>query len=62
VGSPPRSADFVAPGHPGEQRYAGLETFRIRDDVAAALELPSDELQVALTQKSRGGTSIAATS
>jgi 7-cyano-7-deazaguanine reductase len=122
-----RSSDFVALGHPGSERRAGLETFanpgvsrvemtsdelaavcpvtghpdlyvatieyrpqalcleskslklylvgfrdephfcealavRIRHDVAAALELPTDRVKVTLTQKARGGISITATS
>ncbi len=121
-----RSTEFVALGHPGFDRYAGLETFanpgvshvemtsdeltaicpitsqpdlyvatiefwpealcieskslklylsrfrneghfcealavRIRDDVAQALELPSDRVQVTLEQKARGGITITAT-
>jgi hypothetical protein len=35
---------------------------RIRDDVAEALELPSDKVRVTLEQKARGGISITATS
>ena len=122
-----RSTDFVALGHPGSDRYAGLETFanpgvshvemtsdeltavcpvtgqpdlyvatiefwpqalcleskslklylsgfrnqghfcealavKIRDDVAEALELPSDKVRVTLKQKARGGITITATS
>jgi 7-cyano-7-deazaguanine reductase len=122
-----RSTDFVALGHPGSERYAGLETFpnpgvsrvemrsdeltavcpvtgqpdlyvatiayspnelcleskslklylsgfrnegafcealavRIRDDVAAALELSSGDVTVTLEQKARGGITITATS
>ena len=34
---------------------------QIRDDVAAALELPADKVRVTLTQKARGGITIAAT-
>ena len=121
VGS--RSTEFVALGHPGSDRYAGLETFanpgaahvemtsdeltavcpvtgqpdlyvatiefwpqalcieskslklylsgfrneghfcealavKIRDDVAEALELPPDKVQVTLKQKPRGGITI----
>jgi 7-cyano-7-deazaguanine reductase len=120
-----RDTDFVALGHPGNDHYAGLETFaspgvadvemvsdeltavcpitnqpdlyrvtigyrpqalclesksvklylnsfrnegvfcealavRIRDDVAAALELPADAVRVALEQKARGGITITA--
>ena len=120
-----RSTEFVALGHPGNERYAGLETFanpgvgevelvsdelsavcpitgqpdlyrltvayrpeglclesksvklylnsfrsegvfcealavRIRDDVAAALEIAADRVQIALEQKARGGITITA--
>ena len=120
-----RPAEFVALGHAGSERYAGLETFpnpgvahvsmtsdelvavcpitgqpdfytavieyrpgplcleskslklylatyrnegvfcealavRIRDDVAAALELSTGEVGVTLTQKARGGITIVA--
>jgi 7-cyano-7-deazaguanine reductase len=34
---------------------------RIRDDVAAALELPGDKVRVTLEQKARGGITITAT-
>ena len=33
---------------------------KIRDDVAGALELPQDQVDVALTQKARGGITIVA--
>jgi 7-cyano-7-deazaguanine reductase len=121
-----RSTEFVALGHPGNERYAGLETFpnpgvayvemtsdelvavcpvtgqpdlyvasieysptdrcleskslklylaryrnegafcealavRIRDDVAAALELEASDVHVTLRQKARGGITITAT-
>ena len=120
-----RSSDFVALGHPGNEHYAGLETFpnpgvervelagdeltsvcpitgqpdlyrltiayrpdalclesksvklylmsfrnegvfcealavRIRDDVAAALELDAGRVSVTLEQKARGGITITA--
>jgi 7-cyano-7-deazaguanine reductase len=120
-----RGTEFVALGHPGNDHYAGLETFanpgvadvelvsdeltavcpitnqpdlytltigyepiglclesksvklylssfrnegvfcealavRIRDDVAAALELPNERVRVALEQKARGGITITA--
>ncbi len=121
-----RSTEFVALGHPGYDRYAGLETFanpgvshvemtsdeltaicpitsqpdlyvatiefwpealcieskslklylsefrneghfcealavKIRDDVAQAVELPPEKVQVTLEQKARGGITITAT-
>jgi 7-cyano-7-deazaguanine reductase len=34
---------------------------RIRDDVAATLELPTEKVHVSLTQKARGGITIRAT-
>ena len=34
---------------------------RIRDDVAAALELTADKVEVTLEQKARGGITITAT-
>ena len=37
-----RSTDFVALGHPGSDRYAGLETFP--NPVVAQVEMTSDEL------------------
>ena len=37
-----RSTEFVALGHPGNERYAGLETFA--NPGVAAVELRSDEL------------------
>ncbi len=35
---------------------------KIRDDIAAALELQTDDVRVELTQKARGGITITATS
>ena len=35
---------------------------RIRDDVAAAVELPTDKVRITLEQKARGGITITATS
>ncbi len=122
-----RSTELVALGHPGSDRYAGLETFanpgvshvemtsdeltaicpitsqpdlyvariefwpealcieskslklylngfrdqghfcealavRIRDDIAEALELPTERVRVTLRQKARGGIAITASS
>ena len=34
---------------------------KVRDDVAAALELPNEKVRVSLTQKARGGITITAT-
>lgn len=40
--------------------FAEALAVRIRDDVAAALELPSDRVHVTLEQKARGGITITA--
>ncbi len=126
MGEATRTDEFVALGHAGSERYAGLETFenpgvtrvemtsdeltavcpvtgqpdlyvatveyaarrfcleskslklylagfrnegafcealavRIRDDIAAALELERSDVQVTLRQKARGGITITAT-
>jgi 7-cyano-7-deazaguanine reductase len=45
-----------------EEHFCEALAVRIRDDVAAALELPAEKVRVALTQKARGGISITATS
>ena len=44
-----------------EPQFCEALAVRIRDDVAEALELPSDKVRVTLRQKARGGISITAT-
>jgi 7-cyano-7-deazaguanine reductase len=44
-----------------EGRFCEALAVSIRDDVAAALELPPDKVRVELTQKARGGITIIAT-
>jgi 7-cyano-7-deazaguanine reductase len=41
--------------------FAEALAVQIRDDVAAAVELPADKVRVTLEQKSRGGITITAT-
>jgi 7-cyano-7-deazaguanine reductase len=41
--------------------FAEALAVKIRDDVAAAVELPADKVRVTLEQKSRGGITITAT-
>jgi 7-cyano-7-deazaguanine reductase len=41
-----------------EGQFCEALTVRIRDDVAAALELPAGQVHVTLRQKSRGGITI----
>ena len=43
-----------------EGQFCEALTVRIRDDVAAALELPPDRVHTTLRQKSRGGITIVA--
>jgi len=43
-----------------EGRFCEALAVRIRDDVAAALALPSDRVAVTLVQKARGGITITA--
>lgn len=43
-----------------EEVFCEALAVKIRDDVAAALELGSDAVRVALTQKARGGITITA--
>ncbi len=45
-----------------EGAFCEALTVKIRDDVAAALELPADKVHVTLEQKARGGITITATS
>ena len=43
-----------------EGQFCEALTVRIRDDVAAALEIPAERVNVTLKQKSRGGITIVA--
>jgi 7-cyano-7-deazaguanine reductase len=44
-----------------EGHFAEALAVKIRDDTAAALQLPADKVRVTLRQKSRGGITITAT-
>jgi 7-cyano-7-deazaguanine reductase len=44
-----------------EGHFAEALAVKIRDDAAAALQLPADKVRVTLRQKSRGGITITAT-
>jgi 7-cyano-7-deazaguanine reductase len=44
-----------------EGAFAEALAVQIRDDVAAAVQLPADKVRVTLEQKSRGGITITAT-
>ena len=44
----------------GEGAFCEALAVQIRDDVAEALELPSDKVHVTLRQKARGGITITA--
>jgi 7-cyano-7-deazaguanine reductase len=55
-----RSLKRYLNGFRNEEHYCEALAVRIRDDLAAALELPDDAVQVTLRQKARGGISITA--
>jgi 7-cyano-7-deazaguanine reductase len=49
-------------GFRNEEHFCEALAVKIRNDIAEALQLPADKVRVALTQKSRGGITITATS
>jgi 7-cyano-7-deazaguanine reductase len=49
-------------GFRNEEHFCEALAVKIRDDVAKVLDLSSDKVRVTLTQKSRGGITITATS
>jgi 7-cyano-7-deazaguanine reductase len=57
-----KSLKLYLSGFRNEEHFCEALAVKIRDDVAAVLQLPSDKVQVTLTQKSRGGITITATS
>src|SRR5207249_2814620 len=57
-----RSLKLYLNGYRDEGHFCEALAVKIRDDVAQALELPTDKVRVRLEQKSRGGISITATS
>lgn len=56
-----KSLKLYLNGFRNEGVFGEALAVRIRDDVAAALELGQDEVQVTLEQKARGGITITAT-
>ncbi len=57
-----KSLKLYLVGFRDEPHFCEALAVKIRDDVAAALELPPDKVKVTLKQKARGGISITATS
>jgi 7-cyano-7-deazaguanine reductase len=55
-----RSLKQYLGGFRNEEHFCEALTVRIRDDVAAALRVARDSVDVALTQKARGGITITA--
>ena len=55
-----KSLKLYLAGYRNEGAFCEALAVRIRDDVAAALELPADQVRVALEQKARGGITITA--
>jgi 7-cyano-7-deazaguanine reductase len=57
-----KSLKLYLNGYRNEAQFCEALAVQMRDEVAAALELPSDKVRVTLKQKSRGGITITATS
>jgi 7-cyano-7-deazaguanine reductase len=57
-----KSLKLYLNGFRNEGVFCEALAVKIRDDVAAALELPPDKVRVTLEQKARGGITITATS
>lgn len=55
-----KSLKLYLNGFRNEGAFCEALTVKIRDDVAAALELPAEKVRVTLRQKARGGISITA--
>ena len=55
-----KSVKLYLAGFRNEGCFAEALAVRIRDDVAAAVELPRDRVRVTLVQKARGGITITA--
>jgi 7-cyano-7-deazaguanine reductase len=55
-----KSLKIYLSGYRNEGAFCEALAVRIRDDVAAALELPRDKVRVTLKQKARGGITITA--
>ena len=55
-----KSLKLYLNGFRGEGIFCEALAVRIRDDIAAAVELPPDAVQVTLVQKPRGGITITA--
>ena len=56
-----KSLKLYLAGFRNEGAFCEALAVRIRDDVAEALELPAERVQVTLQQKARGGITISAT-
>ena len=56
-----KSLKLYLAGFRNEGAFCEALAVRIRDDVAEALELPAERVQVTLEQKARGGITISAT-
>ncbi len=56
-----KSLKLYLSGYRNDGHFCEPLAVKIRDDVAEALELPTDKVRVTLKQKARGGISITAT-
>ncbi len=57
-----KSLKLYLSGYRNEGDFCEALAVKIRDDTAAAVELPPEQVRVTLRQKSRGGITITATS
>ena len=56
-----KSLKLYLSGYRNDGHFCEALAVKIRDDLAEALELPTDKVRVTLKQKARGGISITAT-
>jgi len=56
-----KSLKLYLSGYRNEGHFCEALAVKIRDDCAAALQLPADKVRVTLEQKARGGITITAT-
>jgi 7-cyano-7-deazaguanine reductase len=56
-----KSLKLYLNGYRNEGHFCEALAVKIRDDIAEALELPTDKVRVTLEQKARGGITITAT-
>jgi 7-cyano-7-deazaguanine reductase len=56
-----KSLKLYLSGYRNEGHFCEALAVKIRDDIAAAVQLPADKVRITLKQKARGGITITAT-